>query len=83
MSAGDVTESAFIVGMYLDKNVDMEEETDESGNKVYYYTINGQRINFDFSEGVSIPVFAQGVQADGFDSAEAAFEEAALPTLPF
>ena len=83
MSAGDVTESAFIVGMYLDSKVDMDEETDASGNKVYYYTINGQRINFDFSEGVDIPVFAQGVQADGFDSAEAAFEAAGLPTLPF
>lgn len=32
------------------------------------YTINGTTINFDFSKGVNIPVYAVGVQAAGFTS---------------
>lgn len=63
----EVTGSAFMVGLYLDKNVDFD-GTD--------YTINGQKINFNFKSGVAIPVFAVGAQADGFTDADAAINAA-------
>jgi hypothetical protein len=48
------------------------------------YTINGTVIDFDFSNGGgTIPVFAQGVQADGFADAAAAFAASGLPTNPW
>ncbi len=63
------------VGFYLDKNVDMNADGE--------YTINGNVIDFDFEKGVTIPVFAQGIQAEGFESAEAAFAASGLPTNPW
>lgn len=72
------TGSACIVGFYLDKKVD---------NKVVdgkiVYTINGADINYDFSKGVTIPVYAQAVQADGFATAEDAFAAAEFPSNPW
>ena len=51
------------------------------------YTVdwgNGpQVINYNLSEGVEIPVFAQAIQAEGFDSAEAAFTASGLPSNPW
>lgn len=69
LSKNEVTGAAFIVGLYLDKGVDYNNETQK-------YTINGADINFDFSNGVSIPVFAVGVQSQGFDTCAAAVEAA-------
>ncbi len=69
MAKDDVTGSAFIVGLYLDKGVDYN-------NKTQKYTINGTDIDFDFSNGVSTPVFAVGVQSQGFDTCAAAVEAA-------
>ena len=67
LTKDEVTGSAFMVGLYLDKNVDMDKDG---------YTINDTRINFDFSNGVNIPVAAVGVQAAGFNTAAAAVEAA-------
>ena len=75
LAENEVTATAAYQGFYLDKNVDMN----ENGQ----YTINGTVINYDFTKGVTIPVFAQGIQADGFDSAEAAFTASGLPTNPW
>lgn len=58
-----VTATPAYVGFYLDKGVDCNVED---------YTINGEVIDFDFSEGVKIPVYAVGVQAAGFTSADEA-----------
>lgn len=69
MAANTETGSAAYVGFYLDEKVDYD---DEQGK----YTINGKAINFDFSNGVNIPVFAVGVQKAGFNSAEAAVNAA-------
>lgn len=62
MAAGTETGSAAYVGFYMDANVDYDNENG-------YYTINGEEIEYDFSNGVNIPVFAVGVQEAGFDSA--------------
>lgn len=66
LTKDEVTGSAFMVGMYLDEHVDF------NGTN---YTINGQVIDFDLSN-VEIPVFAVGVQAAGFDTADAAIDAA-------
>lgn len=56
------------VGYYLDSRVDYADG---------HYTFGGNEITgYDLSKGVTIPVFAIGVQADGFTSADAAFDAA-------
>lgn len=71
----DATTTAAYIGCYLDNRVDA------SANG---YTFNGQAINFDFSNGVKIPVMAVAVQADGFTSADDAFGAAfAADYIPF
>lgn len=56
------------VGYYLDSRVDYANG---------HYTFNGNEITgYDLSNGVTIPVFAIGVQAAGFDNAAAAFDAA-------
>lgn len=56
------------VGYYLDSRVDYANG---------HYTFNGKEITgYDLSNGVTIPVFAIGVQADGFTSANDAFNAA-------
>lgn len=77
--AGSTTGAAAIVGFYLDKNVN--NYVDDNGD--VHYTLNGQDINYDLANGVTIPIFAQAVQAAGFDSAEEAFTAAELPTNPW
>ena len=62
MEADTETGSAAYVGFYMDANVDYDNENG-------YYTINGEEIEYDFSNGVNIPVFAVGVQEAGFDTA--------------
>lgn len=79
LKANDVTATPAYIGFYLDKTVDM--------NADGKYTVdwgNGPVvINYDLSKGVEIPVFAQAIQADGFDSAEAAFAASGLPANPW
>lgn len=67
----NATKTPAYIGFYLDKNVD---NYMKDGKIIY--TINGTDINYDFSKGVTIPVFAVAVQADGFDSADQAMSEA-------
>lgn len=56
------------VGYYLDSRVDYANG---------HYTFGGNEITgYDLSKGVTIPVFAIGVQAAGFDNAAAAFDAA-------
>lgn len=69
MATDSETGSAAYVGFYLDANVDYDNDNE-------YYTINGEKIDFDFSEGVNIPVYAVGVQSAGFDTAAAAVDAA-------
>lgn len=63
--------AAVITGFYLDSRVDYDDET---GN----YTIDGVEIEYDLSQGVVIPVYAQAVQAAGFENADDAFTAAGL-----
>lgn len=60
--------------VYMDEHVD----TNENGE----YTINGTKIDYDFSKGVKIYVRAYGMQAQGFDDVYAAYQAyvAAHPT---
>lgn len=44
-------------------------ETDENKN----YTLNGEEIDFDFSKGITVPIRAYGIQAQGFDDVYAAY----------
>lgn len=67
----NATKTPAYIGFYLDKKVDNRME-----NGKIIYTINGTDIDYDFSKGVTIPVFAVAVQADGFDSADQAMSEA-------
>lgn len=79
LEAAEVTATPAYIGFYLDKTVDMNADGE--------YTVNWgngpEVIDYDLSEGVTIPVFAQAVQADGFASAEAAFTASGLPTNPW
>lgn len=60
--------SAAIAGMYMDSGVDYDADNG-------YYTFNKAKID-NFNGTVVIPVLAQAVQADGFDTYEAAFKAA-------
>lgn len=80
LKAGETTKYASFVGFYLDEKLD--NRYDEEQQKIVY-TINGVDIAYDLTQGVKIPVFAQAVQAAGFDSAAAAFEAADLPVNPW
>lgn len=86
MTADKITDSACVVGFYLDKNVDCN--VDAEGKVTY--TIGDETIDYDLENGVTIPVFAQGVQADGFTdknsngtAADEAFGAAGLPVVPW
>ena len=79
LKANEVTATPAYIGFYLDKTVDMTADGE--------YTVdwgNGPEvIDYDLSNGVKIPVFAQAIQAEGFASAEAAFAASGLPTNPW
>ena len=79
LKANDVTATPAYIGFYLDKTVDMNADGE--------YTVdwgNGPEvINYDLSKGVTIPVFAQAIQADGFTDAAAAFAASGLPANPW
>lgn len=70
-----VTKTPAYLGFYLDSGVDMNEDGK--------YTINGTVIGMDLTKGISIPVFAQGIQTEGFESAVDAFANGGLPTNPW
>ena len=79
LEANAVTATPAYIGFYLDKSVDM--------NAQGQYTVNWgngpEVIRYDLSKGVKIPVFAQAIQAEGFASAEAAFDASGLPANPW
>lgn len=64
LSAGETTTQA-MDQVYLDSKVDFDGEN---------YTINGEKINYDFTNGVNIIVRAYGIQADGFEDVYAAYK---------
>ena len=78
---GATVDQPCLMGMYLDAKVDYKEGVG--------YTYDGVKLNLDLSN-VKIPVFAQGLQADGFnkeaetiENAKAAFAQSGLPTNPW
>lgn len=73
LAPGDTTTAAF-VGFYLDSRVDFDGIN---------YTFDGKVVDYDFSDGVVIPVMAQAVQASGFETAAEAFTAAGMPTNPW
>ena len=75
LKKNEFTKDQAMFGFYLDSAVDYN-------NKDGGYTLNGELINYDLSR-LTIPVFAQGIQAQGFESAEAAFTAAKLTTDPW
>ena len=79
LKANEVTATPAYIGFYLDKTVDMNAE----GKYTVDWGKGPEVINYDLSKGVEIPVFAQAIQAEGFDSAEAAFTASGLPANPW
>ena len=79
LEANEVTATPAYIGFYLDKSVDMNAE----GQYTVDWGNGPEVINYDLSQGVAIPVFAQAVQADGFDNAAAAFAASGLPANPW
>lgn len=81
VAAGATTEQ-FLLGVYLDKSFDSEVVT-ENGKSVtkYFVMQNGAKVYLDLDDAwswsnVQCPVFAVAVQAQGFDSAADAINEA-------
>lgn len=72
--AGQTTSDAAIKGFYLDANVDCQDGK---------YTINGNAIDYDFSGGILIPVYAQAVQSSDTKTAAEMFELAKMPINPW
>lgn len=71
LTKDEIAGCAAYVGLYLDKDVNFNGEN-------WTVTRNGETtiIGYDLSDGVKLPVFAVGVQADGFDNADAAIDAA-------
>lgn len=79
LEADEITATPAYIGFYLDKTVDQNAE----GQYTVDWGNGPEVIDYDLSEGVEIPVFAQAIQAEGFDSAEAAFAASGLPANPW
>ena len=79
LAKDEVTATPAYIGFYLDKTVDMNAE----GKYTVDWGKGPEVINYDLSKGVEIPVFAQAIQAEGFDSAAAAFAASGLPSNPW
>ena len=79
LKANEVTATPAYIGFYLDKSVDMN----ANGKYTVDFGNGPEVINYDLSQGVKIPVFAQAIQAEGFDSAAAAFAASGLPSNPW
>ena len=56
----DAITAPSLFGVYLDKGVDYDHENE-------WYTINGEKINYDLSGAVNILVISEAVQAQGFE----------------
>jgi len=67
--------AATFSGFYLDSSVDYDHDNG-------HYTYKGQKVDYSGTT-VVIPVFAQAVQANGFENADAAFEAAGMTTNPW
>ena len=67
--AKDEVTSVGMTQVYLDSKVDSA--VDKDGN--VYYTINGNKIEYDFTKGIDIIVKAYGIQAAGFADVYAAY----------
>lgn len=79
LAKDEMTATPAYIGFYLDKSVDMNDQ----GQYTVDFGTGREVINYDLSQGVEIPVFAQAIQADGFDSAAAAFAASGLPSNPW
>lgn len=76
LAYGEETTAA-LGGFYLDEHIDYNDETDKwEYVEIKNGTINRTELNFDLDDGIIIPVMAQAVQADGFDTAAQAFAAA-------
>lgn len=62
---------AIIAGFYLDAAVDYDDETGK-------YVWGDVVLDYDFSKGVTVPVYAQAVQSAGFATAAEAFAAAGM-----
>jgi len=71
LAKDEITDYAAVVGFYLDYKVD-----NKMVDGKIVYTMNGKEIDYDFAQGVTIPVYAIGVQADGFANATDALDAA-------
>ena len=69
VGAGEET-SVAMSQVYLDSKVDTA--VDDDGN--LFYTINGDKINYDFSQNIDIIVRAYGIQANGLADVYAAYK---------
>lgn len=79
LASNQKTATPAYIGFYLDSRVDIAADQliiDENLGMFTPYTIDGQVINYNFDKGVTIPVIAVGVQADGFNSADEAIDTA-------
>ena len=79
LAKDEMTATPAYIGFYLDQSVDMNDQ----GQYTVDFGTGREVINYDLSQGVEIPVFAQAIQADGFDSAAAAFAASGLPSNPW
>lgn len=79
LDAEETTATPAYIGFYLDKTVDKN----AAGQWTVDWGNGPEVIGYDLGNGVEIPVFAQAVQAAGFDSAAAAFAASGLPENPW
>lgn len=79
LESGKVTESAALMGVYIDSRVDAT--VDENGGITYI--LGDAEATFAAGTGPIIKVFAQAVQAAGFETASDAFTTAGMPTNPW
>ncbi len=79
LAKDETTATPAYIGFYLDKTVDQN----ANGNYTVDWGNGPEVINYDLSKGVTIPVFAQAIQADGFENAEVAFAASGLPANPW
>lgn len=79
LPAGETTTSHALVGIYMDSRVDVS--VDENG--VATYTLGNQSATFPKGYNPQIKVFAQAIQAQGFDSPAEAFATSGMSTNPW
>ena len=70
LKPGATTKDQAMWGLYLNPAVDCDRDNN------FQYTLNGNVIDYNLTAGVQIPVVAQAVQVQGFETPEAAFAAA-------